>query len=192
MKNRKLIIALALLFILMGTIWGTASAKKSPITEEEVIWEISKPEIIDAGETIVMGQGTLVQGFVVQAKAKSRHNNVVPEGTIVMILSAFQPNQDLPGQVAGVWYVQGEWEITKKNALPESANARHSSDKAHGSVKAELAFNPLSEPQSWSGLAWIPMSPAAGRWSKGKGSITLNGQFEGELMLDLSRLPEIQ
>ena len=192
MKYKKLIITLAILLLLMVTVWGTAFAKKSPISEENVVWEISKPEIINAGETVVMEQGTLVKDFVVQAKAKSKYNNVVPEGTIVMTLSAFLPSRDLPGQEAGVWYVQGEWVITKKNALPESANARHSSDKAHGSMKAELGFNPLSEPNNWSGLAWVPMSPTAGRWSKGEGSISLNGQFEGELMLDLSRLPEIQ
>lgn len=157
-----------------------------------MIWEITNAEIVNPGQTVVTDEGTLVTGFVIEAKAKAKHDNVVPEGKIVMTLSAFSPAREMPGQQPGVWYIQGEWIITKKGASPESAKARYSSDKAQGSLQAELAFNPLTGSESWSGLAWIPMSPTAGRWSKGQGSITMSRQFEGDLLLDLSQLPELE
>lgn len=193
MARKNIFFMLILLLILTSAVWTTASAKKDKVfTEEQVIWEISKAEVINAGETTVTKEGTFLKNYVVQAKAKAKNNNIVPEGTVVFTLSAFKPNRELPGQNPDTWYVQGEWVITKKDATQESADARYSADKAYGKIKTEMVFNPLTEPGNWSSLAWVPMSPTAGRWSKGKGSLTLNGQFEGDLMLELFQLPEVQ
>ncbi len=192
MSRNKLTLIFVVVVLLAGMVYSSASAVKPPFSEEIVVWEISKPVVISEGQTVETREGTLTTGYVIEAKAKAKNNNVVPEGSIVFTFSVFTPLGDMPGQVPGIWYVHGDWVITKKNASIESAKARHSSDKAMGNIKAELAFNPLAQPGNWSGLAWIPMSLAAGQWSRGQGTVTLNGQFEGELLLDLSRLPEIQ
>ena len=185
---------LILLSFVLALAWpgGLSFADSKAVTKEEVVWKLTQTAIVSQGETVTMENGTMVSGFTLQANAKARHNNIVPDGKIVFNLSAFSPSRELPGQVPGTWYIQGKWEITGRTATKESRNASHSADKAQGFIKAELPFNPLTEPGNWSGLAWVPSSSTAGRWSTGEGSMTLDGGFEGDLVLLLNRLPAMK
>ncbi len=200
------ITSLVILLLVGMAIGGSAlAAKKTPVTPEVVTWELTKSRIIDPGQTIVMEQGTLVQGFVVEAKAKTKaKSKLIPEGTFELTMDVFSPSRDLPGQKAGMHYVQGKWSVARKNISPESKNARHSVDRVNGDMQAGLAVNPMDGLASasalsaaptgtdggWSAKATLPMSPAAGQWARGEGSISFDGKGGGDLFLDTLLWPE--
>lgn len=190
MRNKKLwIIVIGSLLILLVSASTLAAApmfKKAPsIADETVIWELTKTAVVDAGQTNTDGVGTLVQGYTIEGKAKAKHNNVVPEGRFWLSLSAFSPAQDMEGQKAGFWYVRGTWRITKKDADPEALKVRHNSEVIEGSFQAELTFNPATGQGNWTAAAWLPMSLAAGEWSRGGGTLTFDENLEGDLYLPL-------
>jgi len=190
MKNKKLwaivIGSLLVLLVSASTLAAAPLFKKAPsIVDEMVVWELTKTTVVDPGQTNVDGMGTFVEGYTIEAKAKAKHNNVVPEGSFWLTLTAFSPANDMPGQKAGLWYVQGKWRITKKDADPEALKVRHNSEVIEGSLKAELDFNPATGQGNWTGVAWVPMSLAAGNWAKGEGTLTFDGNLEGDLFLPL-------
>ena len=148
--------------------------------------------MINPGEVIETEEGILHRGIVIEAKAKAKDVNQVPEGKFILTMDAFWPYRDLPAQDAGFWYIQGNWSISKKDAPAESLKVRHSPDVLKGHLKAQLTFNPMESNQPWSALATVPVSPALGRWSEGKGSLSFDSTFSGSLFLDLSRWLEIQ
>lgn len=192
MKPKKILLLISILIVAALMASNSALAKKPVISEERVVWELSKAEVINAGEVIEMEEGILIKGFVVEAKAKSKDGNLAPEGRFVLTMDAFWPHKDLPTQDAGFWYIQGNWSISKKNATAESLKARHSPDVINGHLKAQLTFNPFESSQPWSALATVPMSPALERWSRGRGSLSFDSSFAGNLYLDLSRWPGVQ
>jgi hypothetical protein len=196
MLNRKIwIIVIGALLITLVS--ATALAEASPsakkvTTSEEVVWELTKTEVVDPGQTLTSSEGTLITGYVIEAKAKAKNNNVVPEGQLRLTMSLFSPNEDMLGQKAGLWYVQGKWTITKKDYDPATVKVRHNPDVMEGDLQTELTFNPRESQQNWSAAARLPMSLAVGRWSKGDGSFSFNGQLEGDLFLALELWPEVQ
>lgn len=192
MKPKKtfFLIAILILAALMAT--TSVMAKKPVFTNEQVLWELSKVNVSNPGETIELKEGILIRGIVIESKAKAKGVNDVPEGNFNLTMDAFMPYNDMPGQQAGYWYVQGNWSISKKDASSESLKARHSPDVLRGYIKAQLTFNPMESNQRWSALAAVPMSLGLGRWSEGQGSLSFDPSFAGSLYLDLSRWPEIQ
>ncbi len=190
MTSKKiLLIAIPVLVLLL--ISASALAAKPNISSDVVVWELTKTVVVDPGQTVTMEEGILTTGYTVEAKARSKGGNLVPEGTFRLTFDVFAPSHDLPPQKAGMWYVVGSWTITKKDASPESTKLRHSPDVVRGRIKTELPFNPLEGQKNWSALASLPMSPAAGRWGRGAGSLALNARLEGELFLDLKLWPEM-
>jgi len=195
MRNRKIwfiVIGALLVTLVTASALVAAPLTKKVTTSEEVVWELTKAEVVDPGQTILTEQGTLVEGYTIEAKAKAKNNNVVPEGQLRLTMSLFSPNRDLPGQQAGHWYAQGKWTITKQNYDPEKVKVRHNPDVMGGDLQTELTFNPLEGQQNWSAKARLPMSLAVGRWSKGDGSFSFNGQLEGDLFLAFELWPEVQ
>jgi hypothetical protein len=190
MKRRTVYIVVAIAVALAAMLVATTSlAKRPPLTQEAVAWDLANVEVVDAGQVITLDEGVMTKGYTLVARARSTGGNVVPEGQLVLKLDAFSPFADMPGQQAGLWYIRGDWSITRKNAPPESANARHSPDVVKGKIQAELGFNPAEEAGNWSALATLPMSTAAGRWGRGQGTFSLDGQGAGALILDATLWP---
>ncbi|HSR32266.1 MAG TPA: hypothetical protein VLY63_17020 [Anaerolineae bacterium] len=190
MRNRKLWViligAFLVLLISASTLAAAPMFKKAPsITDEMVIWELTKTTVVDAGQTKTDAMGTFTEGYTIEAKAKAKHNNVVPEGRLWLTLTAFSPAEDMPGQEAGFWYVQGKWRITKKDADPEALKVRHNPEVIEGSLQAKLDFNPATGQGNWTGVASLPMSLAAGNWGRGEGTLTFDENLEGDLFLPL-------
>lgn len=182
-------IAVALAALLVAT---TALAKRLPLTQQVVGWRLTGVRVTNPGQVIAMDEGQFIQGLVLEATATWPGNELVAEGTFRLTYDVFTPSRDLLAQKAGANYVQGSWTITRKGASLESAAARHSPDVVSGTIQAELSFNPALVERNWSALATLPMSPAAGRWAKGKGSFSLDGRGGGELLLGTIQWPEIQ
>jgi hypothetical protein len=95
----------------------------------------------------------------------------------------------MPGQKAGLWYVQGEWSIVKTGATYADTKERHNPATIAGKCQTELDFNPTAENIDWTARASLPMSPIAGQWGRGEGSLTVNKNATGDLFLKLELWP---
>lgn len=189
MRFKKITFIVIMLVLLALVISATALAKK-PVTDPEmVIWELTDTKVVAPGQTVEMEEGQFIQGYTLEAKAKSKGGNIVPNGVFRLTMDAFSPYQDMPGQRAGYWYVNGTWTVTKNNANPDNANLKHNPDVVDGTLMAELPFNPTGGAGSWTGKSTIQMALAAGRWTKGEGTLTFLGDLQGDLFLDLVRWP---
>ncbi len=195
LNKKRWIIAVGTLLVLLVVASTLAAAspliRKAPTASETVIWKLSKAQVVDPGQTTATQEGTLTTGYTIEATAKSKEK-LVPEGTFRLTLSAFSPSKDMPGQKVGRWYVVGKWSITDKNAKPDSDKLRHTPDVLKGDLQADLTFNPAASPGNFSALARFPMSLIGGRWGKGEGTFSVNGQLEGDLFMALERWPETQ
>jgi hypothetical protein len=184
---------IAVIGVLLLTLISASALAKKPLTDQEmVIWALTKTEVVDPGKTTQMDEGVFIQGYTLEAKARSKGGNVVPEGTFHLTMDAFSPESDMPGQLTGFWYVQGHWTITKKNADPNTLKVKHNPDKAEGILVAEVPFNPTMGAGNWTGRAVMQMALAAGRWSRGEGTLTFGENLEGDLFLPLERWPEVE
>jgi hypothetical protein len=189
MKNSKPWIAV-IGVVLLTLISASALAKKSLTDKEMVIWELTKTEVVDPGQTKESDEGIFIRGYTLEAKARSKGGNVVPEGTFRLTMDAFSPELNMERQLAGFWYVQGHWTITKKDADPNTLKVKHNPDKAEGMLVAEVPFNPTIGSGNWTGKAFIQMALVAGCWSRGVGTLTFGENLEGDLFLALERRPE--
>jgi hypothetical protein len=189
--KRVVPVAVVAIAVALAAVLATATtqAKNPVITQELATWELDKLEVVSPGEVLDLEEGTFIRGYALQAKARAAGGNLVPEGTFSATMDVFSPSRDMPGQTAGMWYVQGHWTITRKDAPVESTKARHSPDVVKGDLRAELQFNPIDAQVNWTALAGLPMSPAAGRWGRGQGSIGFDVRGTGSLSLDVALWP---
>jgi hypothetical protein len=171
---------------------GLAADKIMP---ETVTWGLTKTVVVDPGTTSITAEGTLVQGYTIESKAKEKDSKLVPEGTFRLELSAFQPTGDMDGQEAGLWYVQGRWSVIDKYTLDD---VKHSRGVVSGFVKTVLDFDPTQTPGGWTAPAQLPMSTVTAvstdgiQWGRGSGTYTLDSALDGTLHVDLSLWPVVQ
>jgi len=113
---------------------------------------------------------------------------LIQRGTLRLTLSTFTPLMDLPGQKVGYTYLQGKWTVTDQSSTGAS---RHGPGVISGMLNAELEFDPLADPGTWSAKAVLPMStitPVGSeglQWARGSGELTLSRELEGELELNM-------
>jgi hypothetical protein len=142
--------------------------------------------------------GTMMSGYTLEALAASAQSDGAPEGKFKLTLSAFKPNADYFGQHPGVWYVQGTWKMIQAPvsaadaaAISAALKVRHNPYSLGGSMRAELSFNPATGQGNWTGLVTLPMSPAAGRWSRGTGTFSLDADAQADIYMNVLRWPEM-
>lgn len=190
---RKIVISALVLVLLASTLLvvSSANAAKKPVNPGMVIWNLTKIKMIDPGVTTIGKQGTFIDGYTLEAQAKAKKNKgkIFPNGTFRLTLSLFSPAYDMPGQKAGLWYMQGEWSIVTTGAKPEDTKERHNAVTTSGKIKAELDFNPTEENAEWTALASLPMSTINGQWGRGEGTLSLNKKGSGDLFLNLELWP---
>jgi hypothetical protein len=199
MTTRKTILLLIVLTFGTLLIYATASAARPVISNDVVLWDLTKTVVVSPGQTITIPAdktgfpgGVLTEGYILESKAKTKSGKLIPEGTFRLTMSVFTPAEDFGEQKAGLWYVQGEWTVIDKKADldPQAKKSRHNPYKAEGRIHAALPFNPVERQVGWSAQATVPMSLAAGQWAQGtEGVLTLNSQLEGDLYLTLKLWP---
>ena len=191
MKLRKIYL-MPVVVLAVALVTSSVTAKK-PLTEVEmVIWELTKTEVVESGIIDEMEEGLFVTGYTVEAKAKAKGGNVIPEGYFRLKLDAFSPFEDMGSQKAGFWYVQGHWTVTNKDGDEKELKVKHNPGKIEGILIAELPSDPTTGEGNWTGKAVIPMALTAGQWSRGEGSLTFRENMNGELFLPLERRPATQ
>jgi hypothetical protein len=178
----------------------SVQASRPPITGDTVIWELKQPRVVDPGQTIVLPPdpetgfpgGVQITGYILEAKAKSRQENLIKNGIFRLELSLFKPDADMPGQKAGRWYIQGRWTIAANSAQAATKEKHNKLGFAQGSIITDLEINPIAEPMNWTAYAVLPMSTVDKRWMKGEGVYSVNAAWEGDLFLKLDLWPQGQ
>ncbi len=188
MKLRKIIFVLVLLLAISVAV-GSAFAKKPLTTPDSVIWELTDTKVIQEAQRVEMKEGIYLTGFTIEAKARSKGGNVIPNGVFRLSLNAFSPYEDMGSQKAGFWYIQGAWTVTKKNADPEALKHKHNPEVVEGTLLAELPYNPTTGAGNWTGKAMIQMALTAGNWSRGEGTLSFADNLDGDLFLALEFWP---
>lgn len=172
---------------------GVLAAAPSPASaKEQTAWKLVALRAVEAGTTSILSAdpdqafpgGTLVEGLVLEAKVNAKEGAMVADGTFRLVLSAFKPNADMPGQKAGAWHVEGRWTIVDAKADPKALETRHNPYVLAGHLRATLPFSPADLGRSWVAAATLPPSLAAGRWVRNsKGTLSIDGKGAGDLAL---------
>jgi hypothetical protein len=174
---------------------ATPGSAEEKIIPDTVTWGLTKTVVLDPGTTEVSEEGTLLKGYTIESTAKEKDSKLVPEGTFRLELSVFQPSEDMDGQEAGRWYVEGKWAVIDKYALDDE---KHSRGVVSGFIATVLDFDPTQTPEGWTALAQLPMSTVTAvtvdgiQWARGRGTYTVDSAFEGTLYVDLNLWPVVQ
>ncbi len=185
----------ALLFAAMtcSGVQAETGKKKELITQSEVGWQITNTTVVKASQAVTFRQGVIVDDYIVSGDAAALSTATpIQKGKIRFVVNLFSPIRDMPGQRAGLWYLQGTWTIRADDADPELLKIRHNPYVIEGDIKAELANNPVDQPTAeLEAKVYILNSMAAGRWTNGYGAFTGNSTFEGSITLNIDMHPDL-
>lgn len=146
-------------------------------------WAVGRLEVVSRGQPKRMPEGTLVDGYTLKARATARDGAPVGDGTLVVVLGAFSPSRDLPGQPRGLHYVKGTWRLVAEGARDPGARGR-GPQALHGFITAALPADPTRGGGGFTLRTRV--APGALRGLRdGDGSLTVNDAGEAELVLTL-------
>ena len=182
MANRKagfLILISALLALPAG---AAAPGRKPPEPKsvKNVGWELRGARVVNPGQTLNTSRGVLINGYEIEANAVPRGDHALFHGTFHARLSIFSPNQPMPGQEPGKWYLMGGWTITSPGAGPKE-QVRENPLMAKGTLTAQLSFDPRSRPGAIDALLHVTRLSAAGWRRPVKGVLSSNEKLEGAI-----------
>ncbi len=176
---------------------GATSVSAGAIRIASMSWALSDAQVVEAGETVILPNGTMSTGYTIEATAESTDSAFVTKGTLRVNLTAFSPKKDSRVQKAGIWYVRGEWVLSDIDAPPIS-NPRYTPGVIHGQLQVELPFNPAEGAGDLSATLRLPqttmepVSAGEGRQPmRGTGILILDDKQGGVLTLDLKLWPRI-
>ena len=155
--------------------------------QTDMVWKLMNGRVIESGRRTNTGQGEMISGYVIEADAYDREG-ARKEGVFRVELSSFQPTENLPGQVAGNYYVRGSWSISKE--LPEESNVSRRRDRnaIGGHLEADLTFDPTVSNGDLQATLNVPTSLSLGGWLKAVGTFSGDRLFNGDLTLAVTRL----
>lgn len=196
MVQRKLIKALMvplILTVFLVAVSQVPAAQKSPAIENAIFgWQLTNAKVVNPGSTSKTDEGTLTTGYTVEATAVAQGIGApVQRGTFRVTMSIFFPQQDMPGQKAGQWYLTGKWTITDAMADKKTLKIRHNQSVSKGTLKTSLSFNPAAQKGSLDAYVAIQMSPAGGRWTSAEGVFSGNERMEGFILLNGDKWPDL-
>lgn len=192
LRGRMLQVVTGLLLFVSAT-----SVSAGAVRIASMSWTLSDAQMVEAGETVILPNGTMSTGYTIEATAESTDSAFVTKGTLRVNLTAFSPKKDSRVQKAGIWYVRGEWVLSDIDAPPIS-NPRYTPGVIHGQLQVELPFNPAEGAGDLSATLRLPqttmepVSAGEGRQPmRGTGILILDDKQGGVLTLDLKLWPRI-
>jgi hypothetical protein len=154
---------------------------------EDQAWALSDVAIDEPGQPSPLADGTIVR-YVLQGAVHATSSTIVKEGSFQLIVSAFQPNHDMPGQRAGRWYIRGDWSITDAQAPPPARGQRHRRGVMAGTLVSELDANPFAATDAFTLPLHLPMTLTEAGWVLGKGTLTIHdARGDGSITLVVNR-----
>lgn len=158
------------------------------LTGKTVNWALSRPQIVNPGQTTQTKEGELTVGYTVEFQARSSDAPMIRNGVLRVTLSSFSPSKDMVGQRKGSSHVSGTWELIEKNAAKTTLRVRHNDVTVKGLLKTDLPFNPIKNAGNLEAKAELPMTHLGDKWAKGNGLFQWNRQSKrGELTLTIER-----
>lgn len=110
-------------------------------------WDISNLRVVSAGDALDGVEGLLLQGVVLEAEAYGENPAVpIQAGLLTLSFDLFQPHSDMPGQLAGRWYMMGDWRLEDLSAPEEVRNVRHNPAAISGRLMADFDESPMYAP----------------------------------------------
>jgi hypothetical protein len=195
MLNKRLlilIIGICLVLLVSTSALAAPLMQGSASEKSEVLWQLTETVVIDPGTTVKISEGVLTTGYTVEAVAKASSDQApVQDGTFRLTMTVFSPDDDMPGQKAGRWYVRGLWTVVDSAAKSTDVNRRHSPDAVRGLLSTELSFNPATTKSAFAADFLMPMSLNKGRWAKGEGTFFFDEQMEGSAKMAVESRPDV-
>jgi len=194
--SQRILPLLGLVFILLHS--HCVSAQSANIRDSNLTWTLSQGAMVSVGETLSIEQGTMTRDVIIEAKAVSSNPSLMREGVFRATLSAFSPGKDSVRQIAGGWYVRGQWSLRDIKASNGNKYKKHLPGVIVGQLQMVLPENPVLYSGDWSATLRIPQTvfapigPVKVRQPlRGEGLLILDGKLNGELTLDLKLWPKI-
>jgi hypothetical protein len=166
----------------------TSTSAVSPASlAEDHAWTLSDIAMEHPGQTSALADGMIVR-YLLRGSVSTTGGTDTKEGTLQLVVSAFQPNHDMPGQRAGRWYIRGDWSITDSQAPSPMRGQRHRRGELAGTLVSELDANPFAATDAFTLPLQLPMTLTDAGWVLGKGTLTLNDtRGGGAIALVVSR-----
>jgi hypothetical protein len=160
----------------------------APGAVETYVWQLSDLRILFPATVVEQPAGTLADSYVLGGKATDPTSALVKEGDFQLILGAFWPNKDLPGQPTGKWYVSGSWMITDLTVPTPMIRLRQPPGVVTGKLVATFDNDPTKPGAALTLPITLPISRVNGVWCKGTGTLKLDpDRGGGTLTLVLDR-----
>lgn len=167
------------LALLAAATFGVAGGR-ARAAERTASWSIGPLEVVSKGTTRRMPEGTLVDGYTLEAPARVRGDAPVADGVLVVHLSSFSPARDLPRQPRGLFYVRGTWRLVP--SAPSDADVRRGAEGLHGVVTAALPADPTAGGGGFT--LRTRLAPGGNRGVRaGDGALTVSDRRTAELVL---------
>jgi hypothetical protein len=170
---------------------ATPAIAADPAGREPLGWNITSTVVVEGGLPTRTSQGWIVHDYSVRGVAvATAAGNPIPRGRFAFRGTIFSPEQDMAGEKAGRWYLQGRWSITSDRADPASPEVKHTPPVFEGELRADLPFNPSQRTAApIEARLLVPRSPAPGRRTSGNGAFAGNGRLEGSIQIEVERRP---
>lgn len=170
-----------------------ATERREVSANNEIGWRITNTSIVKVTPMARFRQGIMVDEYTVAGDATALSPETpLQKGKIRIRVNLFSPAQDMPGQKADRWYLQGTWTVTADNADPQLLRIKHNPYVVEGDIKADLLDNPAANgAMELPAQVSITNALAAGRWTNGSGEFAGNGMFEGTLRLEVDTRPDL-
>jgi hypothetical protein len=145
-------------------------------------WQLDELTTFYAGTSSELPEGTLVSNYVLTGKATATAGTLMKEGEFQLVLGAFWPNKDLPGQPAGSWYISGNWTITDPTVPTPAVRQRQPPGVVTGMLVATLDLDPTRPGQALTLPITLPIARVNGVWTRGAGTLSLDPDRGGGLL----------
>jgi hypothetical protein len=159
-----------------------ASSAGAPGQSETSAWQLSELTTFYAGTSSELPEGTLVSNYVLTGKATATAGTLMKEGKFQLVLGAFWPNQDLPGQPAGSWYISGNWTLTDPTVPTPAVRQRQPPGVVTGVLVTKLDLDPTKPGQALMLPITLPIARVNGVWARGAGTLSLDPDRGGGLL----------
>jgi hypothetical protein len=171
-----------------------ASHARAEVDKDALQWKFRGGKVLSQGASVTAEEGTLHQGFQLEAQAQAVNTDFLPKARFSLGLQGFCPATDMGNQVAGRWYLKGDWQIEDSAATKQVGQRQWSRAGAlRGHFLLETADNPFLGQSEWTAQFALPprrytsLDPAAIQFQvRGRGELTVFAGFDGTLSLALS------
>lgn len=165
----------------------TVTSAVSPALAKDLAWTLSNIVIDHPGRASTLATGNIIR-YVLRGSANSTSGTNIKEGAFQLIVSAFQPSHDMPGQRAGRWYIRGDWSITDAQAPTPMRGQRHRRGVLAGTLVSEMDANPFTATRAFTLPLNLPMTLTDSGWMNGKGMLAIDDtQGNGTMTLVVNR-----